>query len=156
MAKELPNPSERLRIDRRTLIKASIITANLAPSVPLFDSEPVVSVITSSTASDSIRNVCANTSRRLAEIVRRNELRRQASLPLISVAQEFRRLKTIESSQDFANFAERFRSRVQTKVLARIRRQVGDGDWKPNGALQGMAFQNEVSERLRRVYERVG
>jgi hypothetical protein len=75
---------------------------------------------------------------------------------LLSVAQEFRRLKNLEAGRTFAVFAERFRERMQAKVLARIKRQQGDPNWKPGGTFQRMAFQNEISKRLGRFYERVG
>jgi hypothetical protein len=155
---ELTNPSERFpNVNRRELLgtAAGIGAASLASNILLSETEPVVSAQTVPTASPALLNVSAATARRLAAIQCRNLLRKHAGLPLIPVAQEWRRLKTIEAAQDYATFAERFRSRVQTKVLARIRRQVGDSDWKPNGAFQGMAVQNEVSERLGRIYERV-
>ena len=39
-------------------------------------------------------NVCAATARRLLEIARRNEIRREAKLPLLPIAKELRRMKT--------------------------------------------------------------
>jgi hypothetical protein len=158
VAEELPNPCERLRIDRRRLLKSSvaITAANLAPILSPSEAASVVSAQTVSTTPEAILNVSAATFRRLQEIQARNLLRKESGLPLLSVAQKFRRTKARQAAQDYANFADRFRRRMQEKVLARIRRETGDNDWKPQGAFQGMAFQNEVSQRLRRVYERVG
>jgi hypothetical protein len=159
MAETNPNPSERLlKIDRRDLLSTAvgITAAGIVPNVKSCEVGPVVSAQTLSAPPEPILKVSATTARRLAEIESRNELRRQAGLPLVSVVQEWRRLKTIESAQDFANFVERFRSRMQEKVLARIRRRQGDAQWKPQGAFQGMAFQNDVSARMKRLYERIG
>jgi hypothetical protein len=157
MAERLPNPSERFRIDRRTLLKsyAAITAAKFAPDVPLSEIEPVVSAQTVPAPSPALLNASAATAR-LLDIRRRNNLRHDAGLPLLDVSKEWRRLKARQAAQDYANFAERFRRRMQTKVLARIRRQVGDGQWKPEGTFQGMAVQNEVSKRLAKLYERVG
>jgi hypothetical protein len=62
-------------------------------------------------------------------------------LPLLSVAQEFRRLKNLEAARDFAKFTERFRGRVTEKVVAKIGRRQGNPKWKPEGMLSGMALQ---------------
>jgi hypothetical protein len=83
-------------------------------------------------------------------------LRKESGLPLLSVAQEFRRQKRLESAEAYAKFAERYRGRVQEKVLAGIRKQMGDENWKPRGFFGGMGLQREISERLGRLYARIG
>jgi hypothetical protein len=49
-------------------------------------------------------NVCAATARRLAEIARRNEIRRDANQPALSIATEMRRMKVWEDEKDFERF----------------------------------------------------
>jgi hypothetical protein len=49
-------------------------------------------------------NVCAATARRLLEICRRNELRREAKLPLLPIAKELRRIKLQEDLEEFERF----------------------------------------------------
>jgi len=49
-------------------------------------------------------NVCAVTATRLAEIERRNRLRNEFGLPLLSVAAELRRMKTAADTEKVARF----------------------------------------------------
>ncbi len=111
-----------------------------------------------SSAALSIPASYPNASAHLAEITKRNLLRQESGLPLLSIPKELRRIKTAEASATFAKFCDSFREPVKGKVLARIRRQLGQPDWKPQGMLSGggMAFESEVSRNLARVYERVG
>lgn len=90
------------------------------------------------------------------EINVRNLLRQECGLPLLSVAAEWRRMKNLEAAQAYARFANRYQDRIIAKVLARIRRQRGDENWTPRGFFGGMGLQNEVNQRLRRLYARVG
>jgi hypothetical protein len=101
MAEELPTSSERFPIDRRTLLKASVATtaATLAPGVAFSETSLVVS---GPTNAEAVLKVCDNTSRRLAEIERRNEIRRETKLPLLEVSKEWRRMKEQDDSQKFS------------------------------------------------------
>jgi hypothetical protein len=92
------------------------------------------------------------TSPKLAEIANRNLLRQKAGLPLLSVAQEFRLMKNAEAIERFATFAAAYRSRVHERLLARVRRQLGNVEWKPTG-MNAMGFQTNVTKELRRLYE---
>jgi hypothetical protein len=65
VAEELPKPSERFPIDRRTLLKTpvAITEAILAPDVTFSEHRPVVSALSGSTASEPpLLNPCASTS----------------------------------------------------------------------------------------------
>ncbi len=161
MAERIPNPSEHLlNVNRRELLGTAvgIGATGLLPNVMPLEAAIVDPAQSLSPPFKPILNVSAATACRLLEIECRNELRREVSLPLLEISKEWRRLKNLEAAQEFANFSERFRNRVQEKVLARIRRQLGQPDWKPQGMLSGggMAFESEVSRNLARVYERVG
>jgi hypothetical protein len=98
----------------------------------------------------------------LDDIERRNDIRREAFLPLLEVDKEFRRLKVIkeesERTRKFKEFSEPLRKRVREKVLARMRRDFGDPNWIPTGVLSGggMIFSIRVENRLRKLYERLG
>jgi hypothetical protein len=73
----------------------------------------------------------------LREIAERNEARKEARLPLLSVPRELRRMKHAADAEKFRNFAKAHRSRIYEKTLARVRRQCGDPQWAPTGVLSG-------------------
>jgi hypothetical protein len=92
----------------------------------------------------------------LAQIARRNELRRQAGLPLLSVATELRRIKSSQTDQRFATFAAAFQPRVRAKLLSRRRRLCSDPTWRPTGWFAGIEFESSVSGQLHKLYWRIG
>jgi hypothetical protein len=159
MGEENPKHSERLRIDRRRLLKTSVaITAvNFAPNVALSESSLVVSAQPISTASEAILNVCATTARRLAEIRRRNETRREAKLDLLPIVKELRRMKEAEDSQKFSDafgrFAAKHRQAVWDEVLQPRREVLGDPNWRPRYFSEGVGYQGEVFRILRQQFE---
>lgn len=106
------------------------------------------------TAASSIAAPCPSfaTSPKLAEIAKRNLLRQESGLPLLPVAQEFRLLKNAEASERFAQFAAAYGSRAHDRMLARVRQQLENEEWKPTG-MSAMAFQTDVTKELRRLYE---
>src|SRR5262249_25272025 len=97
----------------------------------------------------------------LADIERRNDIRRGAFLPLLEVEKEFRRLKDIQENSEFQKrfreFSEPLRPRVREKELARVRRKMNDPNWIPTGMLSGggLPFSNSVEKRLRKLYKRL-
>jgi hypothetical protein len=114
------NSSERLlKINRRNLLSTAVgvaaggIVPNVAPSeATLVDKRPSLS-----TASEVLlQNVSAPTARRLAEIERRNELRREANLPLLSIPKELRAIMTVEYEQEFNRFCEVYWEGVTSAV----------------------------------------
>jgi hypothetical protein len=92
---------------------------------------------------------------RLAEIGRRNELRREAKLPLLPIAKELRRMKETEDSQTFSEafgaFAAKHRQAVWNEVL-RSRRELEGLTWRPSW-IEGLAYQGEVFRVLRDRFE---
>lgn len=98
----------------------------------------------------------AANAKRLMVIARRNSLRKEAGLPLLSVTKEIRLMKSIETAERFATFSETFRYRVRDKTLARTQRRQNDPDWKPNDKWEGIAFETEVNGRVSRLFSRVG
>jgi hypothetical protein len=100
-------------------------------------------------------NVCAATARRLAEIARRNELRREAGLPLLRIAGELRRMKELEGSQAFETFAEAHRKEAWEQVLGERRKPEDNPNWRPNWA-EGVYYQNQAYWILREQFWAAG
>jgi hypothetical protein len=91
-------------------------------------------------------NFCAATARRLVEIARRNEIRREANLPLLSVAKELRRMKRQEDLEEFERFAAGRRTAVLEEVL-RPRREAEGPNWRPSW-MEGVSYQTQVNKIL--------
>jgi hypothetical protein len=140
--------------------------ASFAPIVVPSQIAPVVSAQSISTVSEPFFvKVCATTARRVIEC--RNRLRRDAGLPLLEVAKEWRRMKEQDDSQKFSDAFGRFaakysksvwdevlkprreapwRSELETKVLERRCRVSGRSFQNLEGAVCGGAHTNQ--ERL--------
>jgi hypothetical protein len=83
---------------RRMLISAAAVTATgTVPGVKPADAA-AADVLQSPPLTHRAEptNLSAATARRLLEIARRNKIRREANLPLLSIAKELRRMKTQE------------------------------------------------------------
>ncbi len=145
------------KLHRRDFL-ASAVALTTSGAARGIKSAPEYAKTPISSAAMSIPASYPNASTHLVEIARRNLLRQESGLPLLSVPKELRRIKNAEGYARFAKFSEAYRKRVQEKVLARIRRQLRQPDSNPQGMLSGggMAFESEVSRNLARVYERVG
>jgi hypothetical protein len=148
MAEELPNRSAQLPIDRRRLLKTSvaITAATLAPILGPSETAPVVvvSTQTASTASEAILNVCATTARRIAEIRRRNETRREAKLDLLPIVKELRRMKETEDSQKFSDDFGRFAAKYSKSVWDEVLKPRREAPWRSE-------LETKVLERRCRV-----
>ena len=148
-----------LNIDRRRLLASAVAlpAASIVPGV-----KPAGAAVAAPIRSFAIApegkaaNVCAVTATRLAEIARRNRLRYEFGLPLLSVATELRRMKTAADTEKVERFRNALREPVFQKMLARARRQRGDPAWTPKGFCQRWQFSREVEMRLKKLYERVG
>ena len=98
----------------------------------------------------------------LDDIERRNDIRREAFLPLLQVENEFSRIKGLkedsERARKFKEFSEPLKQRVRERVLARMRRERGDPNWNPTGVLSGggLLFSTLVNARLRKLYKHLG
>jgi hypothetical protein len=128
-----------LNIDRRRLLAtgAAVATAAIALRADRVDSALADTVqLPALTPEVPLLNVCAATARRLLEIARRNEIRREAKLPLLPIAKELRRTKKQEELEEFERFeavhgkavwedvlkARREGAQVRTKVTTTVGR----------------------------------
>lgn len=93
------------------------------------------------------RKYTPGTTRRLADIERRSEIRREAGLPLLSVAKELRRMKGQETEEAFSRFAEPRRAAVLDEILERRRAEIGNPNWHPS-FIEGMAIANQIRRVL--------
>jgi hypothetical protein len=98
------NSDEPIAIDRRSLLTAAAIAA--ASTIPVTAADAVCEAIQSCILPPGVGSpkVCAATARRLLEIHRRNELRREAQLPVLPIAKELRRMKEQEELEAFRQF----------------------------------------------------
>jgi hypothetical protein len=91
---------------------------------------------------------------KLEIISRRNELRQQAHLPLLSVASEARAMKQLEINQVFRNWEAPRRPAVFAEVLQRHREKLNNPSWRP-GAISGQGLSCETDAILREQYLKV-
>ena len=90
------------------------------------------------------------------EIERRNRLRVEMQLPPLSMADEIRKLYNAERKAAFIAFfnTSPLRKRVEAKLLARIRRQRREPEWKPTGMLSGggLAFSLHTRKLVDKIW----
>jgi hypothetical protein len=160
MVEEFANPSEQvLKIDRRRLLttSAAMTAASLAPDVTPTDAALVVSIQSGSTTTAPALKVCVRTAARLAEIERRNELRCEAKLPVLSIARELRRMKEEDDRQKFSEAFEpliaKHSKAVWNEVLKPRREVLCDPNWKPKCWSEVVGYQGEVYRILRERFE---
>jgi hypothetical protein len=123
-------------MNRRQLLTtvAAIPMSGILPPQVSADAVPVPSIPTSER---SPLNVCAATARRIEEITARNRIRAEASLPLLSIPKELRRMKEADDAAAFEEFAARHRQAVCDEVLATTREARGESNWHPSGWMEG-------------------
>ena len=103
----MAKPDFPLNIDRRRLLAtgAAAATAAIAPGAgsvkAAFANAAQPATLPAETPA---LKLCAATARRLLEIARRNEIRREAKLPLLPIAKELRRNKRQEDLEEFERF----------------------------------------------------
>ncbi len=142
-----------LGIDRRRLLASAAAAAtatSVAPHLRGADAAlgPVAAGQAASAAPDKAAlSVSAGMARRLLEIARRNEIRREAALPLLSVVPELRRMKQAEISEEFARFEAAHGRAVWDLVLKSRREAEGKRNWRP-GWSEGARLQSEVHKIL--------
>jgi hypothetical protein len=142
-----------LNIDRRRLLAtgAAVATAAIALRADRVDVALADTVqVSALTPEVPPLNVCAATARRLLEIARRNEIRREAKLPLLPIAKELRRMKKQEELEEFERFAAGRRTAVLEEVL-RPRREAEGPNWRPSW-MEGVRYQSEVHKILRQRF----
>jgi hypothetical protein len=97
--------------------------------------------------------LCAATARRLLDIARRNEIRREAGLPLLSTVKELRRMKEHEDGElrriEFEQFEAQHQKEVWDAVLRPRREAEGDLNWFPRNWAEGVGYQSDVYKILR-------
>ena len=141
-------------IDRRRLLVSAVALAGSSISsneagVEYAKAASVTAAARSIASAPGVQdlNVCPATARRLLEIERRNLLRAEANLPLLSITKELRRMKQQEVSEEFERFAAAHGRAVWEEVLKRRRDAEGNPNWRPN-SLEGMYYLSKVRRIL--------
>ena len=147
------SPVDLAVIDRRQLLRGAA-AATAISGLPA--SEPAVAAPQEIEAANlaSWSHFSTATCSRLEEIAFRNRVRKEAGLPLLSVAKELRRMKMVADEKRFRRFAALHREAVWNGVLKLVRNEIGDPNWRPTGWIMGIGFQARVDEILRHRYQR--
>ncbi len=137
-------------IDRRRLLVSAVALAgssisSIEPGVEYAKAASVTAAAQPIASAPGVQglNVCPVTARRLLEIERRNLLRAEANLPLLSITKELRRMKQQEVSEEFERFAATHGRAVWEEVLKRRRDAEGNPNWRAN-SLEGMCHHSKV------------
>ena len=150
----MARPDFPLSINRRRLLTsaAAIAATGILPSLKLADAAAADALQSSPlTLGVEPANFCAATARRLLEIARRNEIRREAKLPLLPIAKELRRIKKQEELEEFERFEALHGKAVWQEVLKPRREAEGDPNWRPSW-IEGGSYQTEVNKILRQKF----
>jgi hypothetical protein len=144
-----------LNIDRRRLLATgAAATAAIAPGAGGVEAALANAAQPASLPAETpALKVFAASARRLREIARRNEIRRQAGLPLLSIPRELRRMKQHEDSElrrvEFERFEAVHRKEVWDQVLKSPREAEGNLNWFPRNWSEGVGYQSDVYKILR-------
>ena len=145
-----------LTIDRRRLLAsaAAVTATGILPGVKLADAAAAdVPQSSALTHQAEPTKLSAATARRLLDIARRNEIRREAGLPLLSTVKELRRMKEHEDGElrriEFEQFEAQYQKEVWDAVLRPRREAEGDPNWFPRNWAEGVRYQSEVYKILR-------
>ena len=151
MAKTQSEPA--LSLDRRQLLTSAAVIAatGIVPNYGEVEATTPSEVV--SAAEIPAWNVCAATASRIEEIAKRNRIREEALLPLLSVAKELRRMKTAEEQAKFEDFAAVHQRAVWDEVLAPERKKRGQPDWRPSSFMEGLALQSQVNRVLHEQFK---
>ena len=130
----------------RLLTSAAVTVTGILPGMKLADAA-AADVLRSSALRPKAEpaNFCAATARRLLDIARRNEIRREAKLPLLPIAKELRRIKRQEELEEFERFQEAYGKVVWEEVLKSRREAEGNPNWRPTW-IEGLCIQNQSSK----------
>jgi hypothetical protein len=146
----MARPDFPLSMDRRRLLTtgAAVATAAIALRADHVDAALADTVqLPALTPEVPPLNVCAATARRLMEIARRNEIRREAKLPLLPIAKELRRMKKQEELDEFERFVAVHGKAVWQEVLKPRPEAEGDPNWRPSW-MEGVRYQTQVNKIL--------
>ena len=147
----MAGPDFPLNIDRRHLLAtgAAVATAAIALRADRVDAALADTVqLPALTPEVPPLNVCTATARRFLEIARRNEIRREGYLPLLSIPKELRRMKKQEELEEFERFEAVYGKAVQDEVLKPRREAEGNPNWRPSW-MEGISYQTQVNKILR-------
>ncbi len=140
------------RIDRRRLLASAAAAATatgIAPHLRGAEAAPrPIAVQAVSAAPDKASmSVSAGMAKRLREIERRNEIRREAKLPLLSIPKELRRMKARERAEAFHRFEAAHGRAVWEQVLKPRGQVQGNPNWRPSWA-EGVRLQSKIHKIL--------
>jgi hypothetical protein len=159
----MAEPDFPLNIDRRRLLAtgAAVVTAAIVPRAESAKAARANAAQPASLPAEApALNVCAATARRLLDIARRNEIRQEAGLPLLSTVKELRRMKQREDSElrrtEFERFKAEHRDVVWEEVLKPRRAAEGNPNWFPRNWAEGVGYQSEVYKILRERFAAAG
>jgi len=137
----------QLSINRRRLLAtgAAMATAAIAPGAGSVKAAFANAAQPASLPAEApALNVCAATARRLLDIARRNEIRREAGLPLLSTVKELRCMKEHEDGElrriEFEQFEAQYQKEVWDVVLRPRREAKGDRNWFPRNWAEGVGI----------------
>jgi hypothetical protein len=159
----MAEPDFPLNIDRRRLLTtgAAVVTAAIVPRAESARAALANAAQPASLPAEApALNVSAATARRLLDIARRNEIRQEAGLPLLSTVKELRRMKQHEDSElrrtEFERFKAEHRDVVWEEVLKPRRAAEGNPNWFPRNWAEGVGYQSEVYKILRERFAAAG
>jgi hypothetical protein len=138
-----------LSVNRRRLLTsaaAAVTASGVLPGVKLADAA-AADVLQSSSLMHQAEpaTLSAATARRLTEIARRNEIRREANLPLLLIPKELRRMKDQEKLEQFERFEAAYGKAVWQEVLKPRREAEGNPYWRPSWT-EGVRYQTQVNK----------
>jgi hypothetical protein len=148
--RDFPGSINRRRLV--TAVAATVTATGILPGVKLADAAAAdVRQSSQLTLKAEPPNFCAATARRLMEIARRNEIRREAKLPLLPIARELRQMKKQEEQEEFERFEAAYGKAVWQEVLKPRREAEGNPNWRPSW-MEGVSYQSKVYEILRQKF----
>ena len=151
----MARPDFPLSINRRRLMTAAaaVTASGVLPVVKRADAAAAPDLFQSPPLTLEVEpgNFCAATARLLLEIARRNEIRREAKLPLLPIAKELRRIKRREDLEEFERFEAVHGKAVWQEVLKERREAEGNPNWQPTW-MEGVSYQTQVNKIFREQF----
>jgi hypothetical protein len=146
---QFPKNAGRLSgLNRRQLLASAAAATTACAAAPDVACATAVSIQTAACSRQPSTHFSDATARRLREIAKRNEIRREVKLPLLSIPKELRRMKRQESMENFRRFEVKHGKAVWEQVLKAHRDAEGNPNWRPSW-MEGTRLQSEVHKILR-------
>jgi|PersoiStandDraft_1058852.scaffolds.fasta_scaffold28421_2 hypothetical protein len=123
-----PNCLEAVHVDRRQLLAsaATMAAAGVLPGRERAEAVDVAKALPAPPPPLEARSFGTVAARRIWEISRRNRLRQETGLPLLSIPKELRRMKNEADAAEFGQFVAKHERAVWDEVLKPIRDAAGD------------------------------